>query len=362
MFGWLTLLCHLSSCNYLCKMKYEVGDDIVVVHSNDEGKVIEIINDKMVLIEVKGVKFPAYMDQIDFPYFKRFTEKKLFADKKPAKVFIDQVPKEKRRDDVKVADGIWLTLFPKFDTDVFGDELVTLFKIYLINRTNADYEFTYRLNYAGKNDFEIRNDLLSFKDFYLHDVRFEDLNDNPSFDFEFNLTKPDKNKADFCEAHFKIKPKQLFQKIEELKEKNLPSINHRLLEKYPDKVYEDTGIDMSKLSAKGYKIYEAAKARQHLEPARSVVDLHIEKITDNWQHMTNFEIITLQLKEFERWYDLAVAHHQPNLIVIHGVGKGRLKEEIHEILKTKREVKYFINQYDPRFGYGATEIIFTPGS
>jgi phage head maturation protease len=59
-------------------MKYEVGDDIIVVHSSDEGKVIEIINDKMVLIEVKGVKFPAYMDQIDFPYFKRFTQKKLF--------------------------------------------------------------------------------------------------------------------------------------------------------------------------------------------------------------------------------------------------------------------------------------------
>ncbi len=47
-----------------------------------------------------------------------------------------------------------------------------------------------------------------------------------------------------------------------------------------------------------------------------------------------------------------------NLIVIHGVGKGRLKDEIHEILKTKKEVKSFINQYDPRFGYGATEIIF----
>jgi dsDNA-specific endonuclease/ATPase MutS2 len=44
--------------------------------------------------------------------------------------------------------------------------------------------------------------------------------------------------------------------------------------------------------------------------------------------------------------------------VIHGVGKGKLREEIHEILKLKKEVKYFINQYDPRFGYGATEIFF----
>ena len=40
------------------------------------------------MIEVRGVKFPAYMDQIDFPYFKRFTEKKLQPVKKE-KVFVD---------------------------------------------------------------------------------------------------------------------------------------------------------------------------------------------------------------------------------------------------------------------------------
>jgi hypothetical protein len=341
-------------------MKYEVGDDIIVVHSSDEGKVIEIINDKMVLIEVKGVKFPAYMDQIDFPYFKRFTQKKLFPEKPKPKVYVDQVQKEKRRDEVKVADGIWLTLFPKFETDLFGDDIVDRFKVYLINRTDAAYEFTYKLNLFGKPDFEITSDILSFKDFYLHDVPFESLNDSPSFDFEFKLLQPQKFKADFCEAHFKIKPKQMFQKIEELKEKNLPSINHRLVEKYPDKPYEDTVLDMSKLSSAGFKVYDAGKARQFLEPARSVVDLHIEKITDDWKGLSNFEIINIQLKEFEKWYDLAVAHHQPNLIVIHGVGKGRLKEEIHEILKTKREVKYFVNQYDPRFGHGATEIFLNP--
>lgn len=339
-------------------MKYEVGDDIIVVHSQDEGKVIEIINDKMVLIEVKGVKFPAYMDQIDFPYFKRFTQKKIVQDKKKPKVHVDQVPKEKRRDEVKVADGIWLTLFPKFETDLFGDDIVDRFKVYLINRTDQSYEFTYKLNLAGTTDFEITSDVQSFNDFYLHDIAFESLNDNPSFDFEFRLLQPNKYKADFCEAHFKIKPKQMFQKIEELKEKNLPSINHRLLEKYPDKAYVDEGLDFSKLTAVGYKVYDAAKARQHLDPARSVVDLHIEKITDNWKGLSNFEIITLQLKEFEKWYDLAVAHRQADLIVIHGVGKGKLKEEIHDILKTKKEVRFFVNQYDQRFGYGATEIFF----
>jgi dsDNA-specific endonuclease/ATPase MutS2 len=72
----------------------------------------------------------------------------------------------------------------------------------------------------------------------------------------------------------------------------------------------------------------------------------------------NLQIVAIQLRTFEKFYDLAIAHLQPSLIVIHGVGSGRLRDEIHELLKLRKEVKTFVNQYDPRFGYGATEIFF----
>ena len=39
-------------------MKYQIGDEILVLHSNEEGRIIEIMNDTMVMIEVRGVKFP----------------------------------------------------------------------------------------------------------------------------------------------------------------------------------------------------------------------------------------------------------------------------------------------------------------
>ena len=57
-------------------MKYQIGDEIIVLLSHEEGKVVDIMNENMVMIEVRGVKFPAYMDQIDFPYFKQFKKKK----------------------------------------------------------------------------------------------------------------------------------------------------------------------------------------------------------------------------------------------------------------------------------------------
>ena len=340
-------------------MKYQVGDEIIVLHSNEEGKVIEVMNDKMVLIEVRGVKFPAYMDQIDFPYFKRFTEKKLVPEKKQApKTYIDQVPKEKPQPNhIQVANGVWLTLVPKFALDDFNDEVVELLKIYLVNRTDKAYRFVYKQQFFNETNFELENEVLAFHDFYLHDIPFEAVNDSPSFSIDFSLVKPEKRKASHFETQLKLKTKQLFRKIEELKEKNEPVISYPLFDTYPDQV-EDDKPEWSSLAAKGYKVYDASKARQYLPPARSVVDLHIEKLTNDWKQLSNFEIITIQLKEFEKWYELAIAHRQPTLIIIHGVGTGKLRDEIHDLLKSRREVKHFINQYDPRFGYGATEIFF----
>ena len=149
----------------------------------------------------------------------------------------------------------------------------------------------------------------------------------------------------------------MFKKIEEIQQKNEPSFSYLLFDEYPDKV-EQEKLDVSKLNNAGFRVYDIAKVAQHLPPARSVVDLHIEKLTDNWKHLSNFEILTIQLKEFEKFYDLAVAHYQPTLTIIHGVGTGKLREEIHAILNTKREVKSYVNQYTAAYGYGATEIYF----
>ena len=338
-------------------MKYEIGDKILVLHSNEEGQVIDIINDKMVMIEVRGVKFPAYMDQIDFPYFKRFTEQRKIPAPKPKK-FIDEVRKEKRTPvERREEDGVWLTFLPVMDTDEFGDEVVEEFKLHLVNRTSVPYEFIYKLNYSGEPEFELKNQVHPFQDFYLHDVPFEDMNDNPSFYFDFSLLQAQKGKADHFETSLKLRAKQIFAKIEELKKKNQAHFSYNLFEKYPDRLEEDR-VELGKLAAKGYKIYSAKEARQHLESPRTVIDLHIEKLTNDWEHLNNYEILGLQLKTFEKYYDLALAHHQPSLIVIHGVGKGKLRDELHDILRLKREVKSFVNQYDARFGYGATEIFF----
>ena len=169
-------------------MKFQVGDKVVINHSSDEGEVVEIIDDNMVLVDVRGVKFPAYTDQLDFPYFKRFSEKKLDLPEKKPKKYVDQLPKEKPQTGVKkeriakLADGVWLTFLPIFDNDEFGDDVVESMKIHLVNNTAAGYQFSYHLNYFGKSEFELDNQVYPFQDFYIHDIPFANLNDNPVFE------------------------------------------------------------------------------------------------------------------------------------------------------------------------------------
>ncbi|GAB3018837.1 hypothetical protein GCM10027051_24850 [Niabella terrae] len=336
-------------------MKFQVGDKVLVLHSEEEGEIIEFINKKMALVDVRGVRFPVYLDQLDFPYYKRFTRQK--QQKTPSKRHIDDIPKEKTDHKERQEDGVMLQFIPVMDVDEFGDEYVEKLKIYLVNHTKTAYIFDYRLSFFGETEFEIKNTIQPFENFYVHDVPFEDMNDSPSFELRFSLLETVKTKAEEYEAIVKMKPKQIFSRIETLRQKNESSFSQLLFDKYPDRA-TPTKLPLDSLITRGYKVYNAKEARQHLEAPQSVVDLHIEKLTDAPARMNNFEKLTLQLKTFEKYYDLAVTHMLPHLIIIHGVGTGKLRDEIHDLLRLKKEVSYFINQYHPRYGYGATEIFF----
>ncbi len=336
-------------------MKFQQGDKVVLLHSGEEGEVVDFINAEMALVEVKGVRFPVYLDQIDFPYLKKFSQKPAPVPK--AKKFAEDIKKEKATAKYKVGEGVWLSFLPIFDKDVFDDDIVEYFRIYLVNQTEHHLDFKYSLKFLGETDFELKNDIIALQDFYLHDITLEAMNDSPKFDIEFSLHPADKKKQPFLETSLKIKPKQLFKQIEDTRLKQEASFSYILFDQYPDKPEEET--DWTKLSEAGYRIYEGGKfQRHHAEPARTVVDLHIEKLTDSWQHLSNLAKLDLQLKTFEKFYELALLNHQSQLIVIHGIGSGKLRDEIHDILRHKKAVKSFVNQFHPSFGYGATEIYF----
>ncbi len=334
-------------------MKFEVGDKVLLLHSNETGEIVEIMNEKMVRVNVDGVEFPVFTDQIDFPYFKNFSEewkrKKELPQKK--KIYIDQIKKEKKLPPPKLFDnGVQFTFVPVYDSSQY-ETSIDHFKLYLTNQNNEGYHFEFNIQYKELPDFAIKNEIGAHSDFYLNNISQEEFNDIIRFRFEFSLLRPDKKRVERLECPVKLKAKTLFQKIEEMQMKNVPSFSFNLFLKYPEKPPEE-------YFPLPDKKFTTNKPHKPSEPARSVVDLHIEKIFGNPTGLSNFEILQIQLDYFEKYYNLAVENMQPNLIVIHGVGTGKLRDEIHERLHNRKEVRYYVNQYHPDFGFGATEIYF----
>ena len=62
-------------------------------------------------------------------------------------------------------------------------------------------------------------------------------------------------------------------------------------------------------------------------------DLHIENLIEHFDHLENFEIIQIQLGRCEDCIAFAKKEGIPRLNLVHGVGKGTLKKEIHQLLR-----------------------------
>jgi dsDNA-specific endonuclease/ATPase MutS2 len=89
------------------------------------------------------------------------------------------------------------------------------------------------------------------------------------------------------------------------------------------------------------------------------VDLHIEELTDDYKHLTNGEIVLIQLRHARAIVDKARQNKVNKIVFIHGKGRGTLKQELLHLLAGYT----FVEVYDAsfkRYGGGATEVrIFT---
>jgi hypothetical protein len=91
---------------------------------------------------------------------------------------------------------------------------------------------------------------------------------------------------------------------------------------------------------------------------KPVVDLHIEKLTDNPSSLTAQEIIDLQMTVFTKSLEMAHVHQMNKIVFIHGIGNHFLKNKIKNYLTQQ---KSFVKKYQDadtiKYGGGATEVL-----
>jgi len=92
-----------------------------------------------------------------------------------------------------------------------------------------------------------------------------------------------------------------------------------------------------------------------IRSAEQMVDLHIDQVKEN---LADDQIFSYQIELFEKAYDRALMSNVEKLKIIHGIGSGKLRTEIHKRLSHRKEVRFFEDADKDRFGYGATVIYF----
>ena len=87
--------------------------------------------------------------------------------------------------------------------------------------------------------------------------------------------------------------------------------------------------------------------------SRGEIDLHIEKLGVNFKGKSNAQIVQMQLDAAKDFIDKSMLAGKREVVLVHGVGNGTLKQEIHKFLKSYYGIKF--EQADARnYGEGAT--------
>lgn len=113
-------------------------------------------------------------------------------------------------------------------------------------------------------------------------------------------------------------------------------------------------IDAQKLKESFFK---PAEEKQEVAKPQNEVDLHIEKLRDDYQFLASSEILNIQLTNFKHALDAAIVHQMPEITFIHGSGNGILKHELHKLLSKNNKVQTFLDARKEKFGYGATKVM-----
>jgi hypothetical protein len=362
-------------------MKYQVGDLIAVKTTQQEGRVVAIMDKKMIMIEIDGTEFPVFENEIEHPYFNWFTDKK-FKKNIAEKSTSIAIPKEEKKAVPKASKGMQLIFFPVYKNSL--EDIIDFVKVSLSNQQPCAYSFSYEFVSIENDKFSIHSQIEPFSEFYIHNISYEALATNPLFTIACaEIIENIKSTVHQYDDEFTIKPKKLFATLQDMQEKNNPFFSQMLFnhfEYYTEEVKEELKIIPYQIPKPSIIPAKQASKKQEKEilpvpkaqapivktdktsniqfGENNSIDLHIEKICDNHQELDFDTRLEYQLNYFKKALDTAIVQHLTHIIVIHGIGKGVLKNKIHGILNQTKEVHSFVNEHSKKYGFGSTEIFF----
>ena len=349
-------------------MIFAIGSRIRFIHTGYEGVVTAILDDDMLSVLLDdGDEIPAFEDDLmRIEDYRAQLKNKVPVKAKVIKGKQEKEPPKPDRPKIEAQYAILKSLGIQlaFEAQYKLDGSTSDYIIYLINDTQYDALYSFSLNLGTLHKMKSNGKIGSVSYIELGKIPFDYLNELPAIDMEcWQVTTEGTGKK--LHKTFKIKAQQFFKNIRTAPILNIPVHHYVIFDSFEtkEKKEEDLKTYTKKNNKPSTKHMQSlnridqhsVSAFAHFDPE---IDLHVEKLTERWQKMNNAEILRLQLNTFDTYINKAINVGVPRVFVIHGLGKGRLRDEIASRLILNPDVSTFKNEYHERYGYGATEIIF----
>lgn len=348
------------------------GTKVRVINTGDTGVVVEMLADDMVnvLLDADDMEIPIAFDnleRLDNPTVKYSggqpiapVKAKIVPGKK--EYVPPQPPPQSHQSQYTILKSLGIQL--AFDPVVRADGTTERYEIYLLNDTPYNAIYTYSLASKNLQPTKQHGKIDSVSFVRLGQLLFDELNDTPLVDLEcWQLTTL--GTGDRLHQQIKIKAQQFFKN-----KKTAPLLDREVhlfqvfnsFEKAETPQQDDLQTYTEKFARKPKQnsMYRNVNSYDPhaLAHFNNEIDLHIENLVSSTKKMQNSEILRIQLRHFESFLAKAIRLGVERVFVIHGVGKGKLKNEIATRLMNHPDVKTFKNDHHPKYGFGATEIIF----
>lgn len=332
---------------------FVTGNRVRLLRTKEEGYVTEVIKNGMIhVILDSGYEIPVFKEDLEM--IRRDGQSQ------PSKPLQEQPSPDKlaaikvEKDDLT---GVFLSFEPLFRND--GTTYV--FQASLINKTSTPLIFSCTCSVKGVVGVKINNTIASSSSLQIDKMIYDDLNESPVYDFDCTHPFTDGSRIR-VQKTIKIKAKQFFKKSG-----SYPTISKiaHVYELYNNSVFkEKKDLSLTEYTKNSLEEQEEKSVLVDIHNLKAFrdfsleLDLHIENLPGDAGKLSNSEKLKLQLITFEKYLATATRLNVPRVFIIHGVGKGRLKNEIASRLIGHPDIASFKNEFHPKYGFGATEIIF----
>ena len=343
-----------------------IGTKVKFLTTPDSGVIIEKLGDGMVMVKLDDfdMDIPAFEE--DLVRSEDFMSQNVVTPITPVKPISKNNPPTVLPLSIKpilTHSGIQLAFEPIKKTS--GE--IDTFNIYLLNDTRFDAVFT--LDFLVFDDLEwSKNGVLKTAQFEkMGEVSFDTVNDLPQLDITIKPITTAGSDEIFSKI-LKIKPKQF------VKNYKMSQFLNREVHLFPvfETLENQTGSKKEDLTTYTSDLLKTAKQKSKgasdlrlFDPVPNVneyaafvpeIDLHIEMLHSDPHSLTTEEIVDIQLKSYESFLAKAIRLNVPKVYVIHGIGKGRLRDLIAARLKRNPNILMFKNEYHEKYGFGATQV------